>query len=147
MIDLDNTDRQILSILVRSGREPLKRLASSIGLSRSAMTARLRRLEGEGLIEGYTAILSSEILPRPNRAVLMVRVSKTPAYNIVEEFKRITEVVQCRSVSGETDIILDLAAETVELLNRARDKISAVVGVTDVTTHMVLSTNFSTRPM
>ena len=45
MTSLDETDRQILKILARSGREPLKRLANTVGLSRTTLTARLRRLE------------------------------------------------------------------------------------------------------
>ena len=45
MTSLDETDRQILKILARSGREPLKRLANSVALSRTTLTARLRRLE------------------------------------------------------------------------------------------------------
>ena len=79
MTSLDETDRQILRILARSGREPLKRLANTVGLSRTTLTARLRRLEREGFIQGYCAILSSSITPRPNQAVLLVKLDKTPA--------------------------------------------------------------------
>ena len=90
MTSLDETDRQILKILARSGREPLKRLANTVGLSRTTLTARLRRLEREGFIQGYCAILSSSITPRPNQAVLLVKLDKTPAYGIVDAIGRLT---------------------------------------------------------
>ena len=144
MTSLDETDRQILRILARSGREPLKRLANTVGLSRTTLTARLRRLEREGFIQGYCAILSSSITPRPNQAVLLVKLDKTPAYGIVDAIRQIDEVIQCRSVAGDIDLVLDVAADTVETLNRVRDQVSTIAGVSDVRTHMVLATNFRT---
>lgn len=141
---LDETDRSILGILARSGREPLKRLASMVGLSRSAMTARLRRLERDGIIQGYCAVLSSAAHPRPNQAVLLVRVAKTPAYDVIDALSRVYEVVQCRSVAGDIDLVVDVAAESIAALNRVRDDISALPGVADVRTHLILATNFKT---
>ena len=142
MTSLDETDCQILKILARSGREPLKQLASAVGLSRSTLTARLRRLERDGFIQGYCAILSSSISPRPNQAVLLVKLDKTPAYDIVDVIRQIDEVIQCRSVAGDIDLILDVAADAVETLNKVRDRVSTISGVADVRTHMVLATNF-----
>ncbi|MBQ0824486.1 Lrp/AsnC family transcriptional regulator [Microvirga terrae] len=144
MMSLDETDRQILKILTRSGREPLKQLASAVGLSRSTLTARLRRLEKNGFIQGYCAVLSSGLLPRPNQAVLLVKLDKTPAYDIVDAIRQIDEVIQCRSVAGDIDLVLDVAADAVETLNKVRDRVSTLSGVADVRTHMVLATNFRT---
>jgi Lrp/AsnC family leucine-responsive transcriptional regulator len=144
MKSLDEPDRQILKILARSGREPLKQLASAVGLSRSTLTARLRRLEREGFIQGYCAILSSSITSRPNQAVLLVKLNKTPAYGIVDAIRQIDEVIQCRSVAGDIDLVLDVAADTVETLNKVRDRVSIISGVAEVRTHMVLATNFKT---
>ncbi|WP_201863049.1 Lrp/AsnC family transcriptional regulator [Microvirga soli] len=144
MMHLDEADRQILKILARSGREPLKQLASAVGLSRSTLTARLRRLEREGFIQGYCAILSSSISPRPNQAVLLVKLNKTPAYDIVDAIRQIDEVIQCRSVAGDIDLVLDVSADAIETLNRVRDQVSTISGVAEVRTHMVLATNFRT---
>jgi Lrp/AsnC family leucine-responsive transcriptional regulator len=144
MTSLDETDRQILKILARSGREPLKQLASAVGWSRSTLTARLRSLERDGFIQGYCAILSSSITSRPNQAVLLVKLDKTPAYDIVDVIRQIDEVIQCRSVAGDIDFILDVAADAVETLNKVRDRVSTISRVADVRTHMVRATNFRT---
>lgn len=144
MTSLDESDRQILAILTRSGREPLKQLARAVGLSRSTLTARLRRLEREGFIQGYCAILSDSVSPRPNQAVLLVKLDRTPAYGVVDSIRQIDEVIQCRSVAGDIDLVLDVAADAVETLNRVRDRVSTMSGVADVRTHMVLATNFRT---
>jgi Lrp/AsnC family transcriptional regulator, leucine-responsive regulatory protein len=144
MTSIDKIDRQILKILARYGRKPLKQLASAVGLSRSTLTTRLRRLEREGFIQGYCAILSSSISPRPNQAVLLGKLDKTPAYDIVDAIRQIDEVIQCRSVAGDIDLVLDVAADAVEALNKVRDRVSIISGVADVRTHMVLATNFRT---
>ena len=73
-----------------------------------------------------------------------MKLDKTPAYGIVDAIRQIDEVIQCRSVAGDIDLVLDVAADTVETLNRVRDQVSTIAGVSDVRTHMVLATNFRT---
>ena len=86
----------------------------------------------------------NSVSPRPNQAVLLVKLDRTPAYGVVDAIRQIDEVIQCRSVAGDIDLVLDVAADAVETLNRVRDRVSTMSGVADVRTHIVLATNFRT---
>lgn len=135
-----------MELLVRSGREPIKQLATAVGLSRSALSVRLKRLESDGIIRGYAALLSDQVSSNNCKAILMVRVRKTPAYDVVKSLRKIPGVVSCHSVSGgDVDLILQLATASVAELNEARDNVAAAKDVIGVVTYVILATNFDSR--
>lgn len=142
----DDIDQRILDIIAKDGRIALKRLAALVGLSRSAVTARLKRLEDSGAILGYRAVVASRghALPTgalPTRALLLVRIARTPAYDLVESLAVLPGVAQIRSLAGDIDLAIDVEAGDVDALNRLRDTISVLPGVIDCRTHLVLATH------
>lgn len=109
MVDFlgDRTDRKIAAALVEDGRSTLKSLASKTGLSVSAVQARVRKLESDGVIEGYTARVDPQALGLP----LAAFISLTPLdpdheYDIPENLSGLTEIEACHSVAGEASFIL-----------------------------------------
>lgn len=142
----DDIDQRILDIIAKDGRIALKRLAALVGLSRSAVTARLKRLEDGGAILGYRAVIAGpahagQAHALPTRALLLVRIAKTPAYTLVESLAVLPGVAQIRSLAGDIDLAIDVEAGDVDALNRLRDTISAQPGVIDCRTHLVLATH------
>ncbi len=142
----DDIDQRILDIIAKDGRIALKRLAALVGLSRSAVTARLKRLEDSGAILGYRAVVAGRGHARPTgalptRALLLVRIAKTPAYDLVESLAVLPGVAQIRSLAGDIDLAIDVEAGDVDALNRLRDTISVLPGVIDCRTHLVLATH------
>ncbi|MGL4490745.1 MAG: Lrp/AsnC family transcriptional regulator [Rhizobiaceae bacterium] len=140
--ELDKIDRHILGILKTTGRIPMKGLSSAVGLSRSALLTRIKRLEETGVILGYKAIVSDDENAKAIEAVLLVKVQKTPAYDVIAAIKSTEFVRSCRSVTGDVDLIVEIAASSVDELNETRDLVASVQGVLDVKTHIVLATNF-----
>ncbi|MGB7241578.1 MAG: Lrp/AsnC ligand binding domain-containing protein [Sulfitobacter sp.] len=108
-LDLDRFDRSILSVLAKDGRISITDLAKSIGLSKSPTQARLRRLEGSGVIIGYRALLDPIRLGLDHVAFVEVRLSDTReaalrAFNMA--VARVPEIEQAHMIAGNFDYLL-----------------------------------------
>ncbi len=107
--ELDRIDRQILRELQAEGRLPLTELGERVGLSTTPCTERVRRLEQEGVIMGYSARLN----PLHLEAGLLVFVELNLSYksaDVFEEFRRavlkLPHVLECHLVSGDFDYLI-----------------------------------------
>lgn len=133
---MDRTDRQLLDLLTANARLPLKTLAATVGLARSSVRERLARLEASGTIRRYT--IERGALAPALTALLRVRLRQTPAPAVVRAICALPEVTRCRSLSGETDLLVELGGDDMAVLNGVRDHIALLSGVIDVDTAFVL---------
>ena len=134
---MDDKDLQILRMLREDARAPLKALAARVGLARSSVRERIAKLESSGTLRGYRAEVS---LPRDGlRAILLVRLDTTPNPGAVGKVCAMKAVLRCYSVSGDTDLIVEIEGETMSRLNAARDAIARIPDVADVTTAPILN--------
>ncbi len=141
----DDINRHILSLLQTNAREPLATLARKVGLSRNAVTERLRRLERDGVIAGYTVRLGDGAA-RPQVAAYMLLYLKGPICERVVPFvSRLPEVKLSQSLSGEIDMILYVEADNLAEMNGVRDELERIQGVEKVTTAVVLADRFDRR--
>ena len=136
---MDEKNLQILRLLQQNARLPLKTLAGKVGLARSSVRERIARMEADGVILGYRADVrpghrGAELV----RALLLVRLRRTPARETVSRITASPAVRRCFSVSGDLDLVVELEAETMSGLNAARDEIALMPDITDVTTAIVL---------
>ena len=139
MRPLDDKDRQILDLLRTDARRPLKTLAAKAGLARSTLRDRLSRMEADGIIRGYRAdIVDGE---SNVAAYLFIRLKVTPAPGLIAFLKRMPEVRSCTSLTGDVDLLVELAAASTEGVNVLRDRISSHESVADLTTSIVLNRN------
>lgn len=139
---LDDKDRILVAALRKNARESLVGLARAVGLSRSATQERMRRLEREGVIKGYTV----ELAPEQDPAVrAMIAVTFEPGYRckqVVPHLTGIPEIVACHSLTGSIDLMVMVSCDSNATLNQIRDTIAAVKGVATATTHIVLATEW-----
>jgi len=139
MRPLDDKDRQILDLLRTDARLPLKTLAAKAGLARSTLRDRLSRMEADGIIRGYRAdIVDGE---SNVAAYLFIRLKATPSPGLIAFLKRMPEVRSCTSLTGDIDLLVELAAGSTERVNALRDRISSHESVADLTTSIVLNRN------
>ena len=139
MRPLDEKDRQILELLRADARLPLKTLAARIGLARSTLRDRLSRLEADGIIRGYRADIADG--GTGVSAYLFIRLKSTPAPALIALLRRMPEVRSCASLTGDIDLLVEIAAGTTERVNALRDRISSHESVADLTTSIVLDRN------
>jgi len=136
---LDEIDRKLISLLQVSARESVAELARQLGVARTTVVARLARLEKNNVIAGYTVRLGQDISNSGLRAYVGITVEAKTARDVLKRFKRIPEVEQLCSVSGEFDYVAWLRADSAEQLDRLLDEIGEIEGVTKTTTSIVLS--------
>jgi len=106
---LDRIDRNIVRILQRDARIPHTELARKVGLSTTPCKERVRRLERDGVIQHYQAVLDPDALYRGLVVFLQIRLNRT-SQDIFEEFTAraldLLEVQECYLVSGNFDYLL-----------------------------------------
>lgn len=110
--ELDRIDRQILSILQRDARIANTELADEIGLTPAPTLRRVRRLEEEGVIHHYVALLNPKLVNRD--LMVMVRVTldkqtKQGFQDFAEQMRARPEVLECYLCLGGTDYFLKVA--------------------------------------
>lgn len=139
---MDDIDRRLLELLQEDASLPLKTLAAAVSLSRSSVRDRIARMRADGTIRRYTI----EVAPESGlTAVLLIRLARTPDPDAVRAVVSAPEVVRCYSLSGDVDLLVELAGGDTAALNRARDRIALLPGVTGVVTSFVLSRDKSPR--
>ncbi|MCB1493406.1 MAG: Lrp/AsnC ligand binding domain-containing protein [Rhodobiaceae bacterium] len=106
---LDRIDRAILNELARNARISMIELGQKVGLSKTPVAARVKRLEAEGVITGYRTEFSARRLGLEHVAYLEVRLSDTreqalQAFNAA--IREIFEVEECHLIAGGFDYLV-----------------------------------------
>jgi len=141
----DPTDRALASLLIADGRKTLKSLAQATGLSVSAVQARVRRLESDGIITGYAAEVDPEALGLPLAAIIALT-PRDPEYeyDLPDRIGDLTEIESCHSVAGDDSFVLFVRVASPKALEALIREIRRRADVTTRTT-VVLQTLFERR--
>lgn len=108
---LDEIDIKILTLLQENSRLTNKEIASEIHLSPTPTFERVKRLEREGYIEKYMAVLNAEKLNRGFIAFCYISMKQHTYDNsqrIMEAVQNIPEIVECYNISGDYDFLLKI---------------------------------------
>jgi len=138
---LDEIDLKILSLLQDNGRYHLGDIAKEVALSSPAVLERVKKLEANGLIKGYQAVLDAKKLGKDITAFIGVSLGQQKnldgfAVFIVEQ----ADVLECHHVTGEESFILKVKTASTDSLEKLLGDIRSVDGVTRTVTKVVLST-------
>lgn len=140
---LDTSDRVILELLKRDGRASITEMASATGLSASACSRRLRRLEDQKVIRGYRAIIDPNAGGRALTAfaaVRLVRHQREDIQRFQDGVKKIVEVVECHHVTGNFDYWLRVEVPNLEAYEHFHaDKLAALHNVGQVVTYISMT--------
>lgn len=138
----DRIDRNILRILQAEGRLTNQALAERVALSPSACLARVRRLERNGVIQGYHARLDPFTLEIGLILYVEISLARGGA-DEVEHFEKaiaaLPQVVEISDVSGDVDYILKIVVRNMAEWNRLREQLTAGdFGIDRLTTHVLV---------
>lgn len=141
----DPIDVQLAGALVADGRGTLKSLAEITGLSVSAVQARVRRLESDGVIRGYTALLDPESIGLPLAALIAITpLDPAQPDDAPDNLTGLSEIEACHSVAGEDSYVLFVRVATPTALEQLIREIRRRANVSTRTT-VVLQTFFERR--
>lgn len=141
---LDTTDRRLLSVLQKRGRISNADLAEAVHLSASACHRRVQRLETDGYIKGYVALLDPQRIGLPTTVFVEITLS-AQAEDVLDAFERaimrIPDILECHLTAGTADYILKLAVEDTEDFARIhRQYLSRLPGVAKMQSSFALRT-------
>lgn len=141
----DPIDRRIATALLADGRSTLKALAEITGLSVSAVQARVRRLEADGVIRGYTALLDPESVGMPLAALIAITpLDPAQPDDAPEMLAELSEIEACHSVAGDDAYVLFVRVASPTALEQLIREIRKRANVSTRTT-VVLQTFFERR--
>lgn len=147
-MNLDATDRRILEALQKAGRMTNAELSERVNLSPSACHRRVQRLEAEGYIRDYVALLDERRMGRPTTVFVEITLSGQ-ADEVLEAFekgvKRIPDVLECHLMAGTADYLLKVVAQDTEDFARIhRQHLARLPGVAQMHSSFALRTVFRT---
>lgn len=111
---LDRIDRKIMRALVENGRLTNTQLAEAVGLSAAPCWQRVRRLESDGFISGYTAVLDQSLLGAKETVLLEVTLDRhddEAVANFGRAMAALPEVIEVYLTTGEYDYFIKVAVE------------------------------------
>ena len=137
---MDEIDKRILNNLVVDSRISARKLALKMGLSTVTIITRIKRLEKEKVIRGYTARLDHERLGYGLTAIIEVIARKDKILEIEDRLSGMENVCGVYDVTGNTDTMVIAKFKDRSDLSKFVKGLSAIPNVENTITHLVLNT-------
>lgn len=141
MSDIDHLDRQLIGLLRNDARASVASLAKAIGTSRATVQNRMSRLEKNGVITGYTVLLSSESDEALSlvRAIMSIKIEGNCSMKIREQLRNEPAVRAYHSTNGRWDLVVELQASSLEAFDKVLGRIRNISGIGGSETSILLS--------
>ncbi len=145
MVQITPKDEELIALLRADSREPVAALARKLGLSRTTVQDRLRRLEESGVIAAYSIKLSRELDHGGLRAYVTLSVEPRRQVEVGRMLSRFPQIETLHTVSGKFDLIALVKTLSSEAMDRLIDEMGQIPGVTRIETSVILSTKLDRR--
>jgi DNA-binding Lrp family transcriptional regulator len=136
---IDELDARLIAELRAHPRLGLLEISRRLGVARGTVQARLRKLEGRGVVVGYGPEVDAAELGHPIQAFVMLELTQGRLAAAVEALEATPEVLEVDAVSGPQDLICRIAARDTEHLQEIVNSLLAAEGIQRSTSYIVLS--------
>jgi DNA-binding Lrp family transcriptional regulator len=141
-VKLDEADRRLLALLREDARLPTAALARRLGVARTTVVERIKRLERNGIVAGYTVRLASKVQGRMLRVHVLLSVDPKKGEAVVAALRDIPQVRGVWAISGAFDSLVFVEGDSTEEIDRVLDAIGNLPGVGKTQSSLVLSVKF-----
>ncbi|CAN7416105.1 Lrp/AsnC family transcriptional regulator [Polaromonas sp. LjRoot131] len=138
---MDDTDRQLLSLLRDNARASVASLAKVLRVSRGTVQNRLARLEADGTITGYTVRLKPQAEGHRIRAFMTVAVEGNRTAAVLAALRGDPAVSALHTTNGRWDMVAELQADSLEAFDSVLSRIRLLEGIANTETSLLLSTS------
>ena len=117
MIKLDDTDKKLLKLLQKDSNRTVKSIADELGKTTTPIFERIKKLEKEGLIKGYSARLNAKKIGLKQTVFIAITLqghTRSFLEKFVSQINDFPEVVECHRISGNFDYLLKLVVKDIE---------------------------------
>ena len=137
---LDETDEKILKNLLVDARQSARQLALKLGMSTVTILSRMKKLEKEKIIRGYTTIIDHEKIGYSLTAIIEIIANNDKVVEIEDEIAKFENVCGVYDITGSTDTIIIAKFKERKGLSRFVKEIATIPNVENTITHVVLNT-------
>ena len=135
-VELDRLDWRIIEALQSHARMTNTELGKRIGLSQPAVSARIKRLEDQGVIEGYSARVNAVLVGRDISALIRIQTSHAQIAKCLKAFATMPEIVESHRITGDDCFLVRVVVQRMSQLETAID---ALARFGPVTTSIILA--------
>jgi DNA-binding Lrp family transcriptional regulator len=140
VMELNETDKKILKNLLEDARFSSRQIAKNVGVSVGTVLSRIKKMENDGIIQGYSAILDHEKLGYELTVVTEITVSKGRLVEMENEIAKNPNVCGVYDVTGLTDAVIIAKFKSREELGKFTKNLLALPYIERTNTHVVLTT-------
>lgn len=137
---LDETDERILKNLMMDARQSARQLALKLGMSTVTVLSRIKKLEKEKIIKGYTAIIDHEKIGYSLTAIIEIIAKNDKIVGVEEEVSKFENVCGVYDITGSTDTIVVAKFKERNELSKFVKGLASITNVENTITHVVLNT-------
>jgi len=139
-MDLDKTDERILKNLMVDARLSARQLALKLGISTVTVLSRIKKLEREKIIKGYTALIDHEKLGYNLTAIIEIIAKKDKIIDMEMEISKIGNVCGVYDITGNTDTLVIAKFKSRNELSEFVKGLASIPNIDNTITHVVLNT-------
>lgn len=139
-MNLDKTDEKILKNLMVDARLSARQLGLKLGISTVTILSRIKKLEKEKIIQGYTAIIDHEKLGYSLTAIIEIIAKNDKIVDIEDEISKFENVCGVYDITGSTDTLIIVKFKERNELSNFVKGLTAIPNVENTITHVVLNT-------
>ncbi len=137
---MDETDRQLLSLLRQDARRSIADLAHKLAVSRGTVTNRIAKLEDQGVIVGYTVRVRPDVQTNEIKAWMSIAVDGNQSRAVISSLLGEPGVAILHDTNGRWDLLAELRAENLQDLGKTLERIRLVKGISNTETSIHLET-------
>jgi DNA-binding Lrp family transcriptional regulator len=135
----DKTDVKILKVITEDARLSFRKIAKKIGVSTLTVLSRMKKMEDNGVIKGYSALINHKELGLDMTAILEVKTTKGHS-SMREQLKKLENVYGIWGVTGKNDLMILAKFSDTDMLSKFTKKVFGMSNVDSIETHLVLDT-------
>lgn len=137
---MDDIDKKLIALLRVDARISVATLALKLGIARNTVTARLRKLEDEQVIVGYTVQLRPESDPNQIRAWMGVQVDGNRTHEVIASLLGEPGAVALHDTNGRWDLLAEVQASSPAELSKVLERVRLIKGIRHTETSILLKT-------
>ena len=137
---MDETDHQLISLLRQDARLSVAALATRLGVSRGTVTNRIRKMEDDNVIVGYTVRLRPDVQRSEIKAWMSIAVEGNQTRTVIASLLGEPGVATLHDTNGRWDLLAELRAANLSELSKVLERIRLVKGISSTETSIHLET-------